>query len=200
MRIITAPPDLLFEPIRHEYRMQGQVIPSVTQVLEGLHRFDMVPDAVLQAAQQRGTDVHLACQYLDEGDLDEEALPDSIAGYVEGWREFLADYRPRFAGIETRVFHPRLRYAGTADRFAAIAGEPWVIDIKTAKHAHPVWGLQTAAYAHAAGLPEAKRATVRLRPGGYSFDPWSDRSDWPTFASALTLRTWLSTHNPKGGH
>ena len=48
MRIITAPPDLSFDPVRHEYRMQGQVIPSVTQVLADLHRFDMVPAAVLQ--------------------------------------------------------------------------------------------------------------------------------------------------------
>lgn len=203
---LTEPILLTFDEARHEYRHRGQIVPSVTQVLSDLHRFDMVPADILHAAQERGTDVHLACQYHDEGDLDERSLPPHIAGYLEGWKMFLAAHQPEFVGIERRVFHPALRYAGTADRFALIAGHPWVIDIKTSKASHPTWGMQTAAYAAAAGWSEpssgwrrARRATVRLDPGGYAFDEWTDASDWGAFVSALTLRQWLIKHKLKGG-
>jgi hypothetical protein len=190
--LVLAPPELEFDEARHEYRLGGRLVDGVTGLLGTIHRFDMVPPAILAAAQERGTNAHIACQFWDEdGDVDTASLTPDTVLRLGWWREFLADYRPQFVGIETRLYHRALRYAGTADRFAVINGQPWVIDIKTALQSHPVWGMQTAAYAQAAGWGNAKRATVQLLTTGYRFIEWPDPTDWNAFASLLTLQRWL---------
>lgn len=187
-----ASPELEFDEARHEYRIGGKLVAGVTGLLGTIHRFDMVPANIMTAAQERGTNTHIACQFWDEdGDVDAASLTQDTVLRLGWWREFLADYRPEFVGIESRVYHRALRYAGTADRFAVINGKPWVIDIKTALQSHPVWGMQTAAYAQAAGWGNAKRGTVQLLQDGYRFLEWEEPSDWNAFASLLTLQRWL---------
>lgn len=190
--LVLAPPELEFHEGRHEYRMRGWPVDGVTSLLGTIHRFDQVPAAILAAAQERGANTHIACQYWDEdGAIDATSLTPDTVLRLGWWREFLADYKPEFVGIETRVYHRTLRYAGTADRFAVINGRPWVIDIKTAQQSHPVWGMQTAAYAQAAGWGNAKRGTVQLLQDGYRLLEWEKPSDWNAFASLLTLHRWL---------
>ena len=61
-----------FDPIEHIYRFDGQRVPSVTQILEPLIDYSGVPNGVLQYAADRGTAVHLATEFYDDGDLDED--------------------------------------------------------------------------------------------------------------------------------
>ena len=64
---------LTFEAERHEYFYQGiKVWRSVTGVLQraGAINFDGVPEFVLDRARARGTIVHQAVHYLNEGDLN----------------------------------------------------------------------------------------------------------------------------------
>lgn len=186
-----------FDEAKHEYRLNGVVIPSVTQVLQLLHSFAGVPLDVLKAAQERGTAVHLICQYWDEGDLDEDTIDPKLRGYFDAWLKFLDDKRPRWTLIEHKGHHP-LGFAGTCDRFGLIDEQDWTIDIKTSLQSHPVWGIQTAAYNHIYGKPNARRGTVRLRPDGtYKFDTWTDPMDWPTFVSLITLINWRNKHGTK---
>lgn len=184
------PSGLVFDEDRHEYRMDGRLVESVTRVLSVAHSFDGVPKSILEPAQQRGTAAHLACEFDDQGDLDEESLSPQLDALLQGWRKFRKDFRPRWLGIESRLYHRTLGYAGTADRFADIGGKVWCIDIKTSKVAHPSWGMQTAAYSHAAGVPDAARMTVRLTPGGYHVDQWSDPDDWDAFRGLLAYGRW----------
>lgn len=194
---------LTFDEARHEYRFNGVVVPGVTSLLRQLHSFAGVPLDVLDRARDRGKDVHLACQLFDEDDLDEEALQrldPEVFGYFEGWKRFMRDCEPNWTAIEQPVFHKLLRYAGTPDRFGSLtwAGGPVEeaqVDIKTSQQSHPVWGIQTAAYNHAAGTPHRLRLTVQLRPDGtYKILPWIDPQDWPVFVSLTTLRTWKERH------
>lgn len=186
---------LVFNEDIHAYEYDGVRVPSVTQLLDGLHSFAGVPWDVLEAAKERGTNVHLATQYFDEGDLDEATVSAQVRPYLEGWKRFVLDCEPNWRAIEQPLYHPGLRYAGTPDRFGEITlkGQriDCQVDIKTALDAHPVWSVQTMAYNHAAGCPNARRFTCQLRPDGtYRLLEWADVEAWPVFMSLLTLRTW----------
>jgi hypothetical protein len=186
---------LTFDEAAHKYFWNGKPVPGVTSILQALHSFDGVPAGVLEAAQDRGTAVHLCCEYLDKGILDEDSIDPAIAGYVDAWRLFTAEMRPEWSHIEAQCFHQAMRYAGTVDRVGVLNGKRYVLDIKTSVASHPVWGVQTAAYAHALGEQTASRATVQLRKDGtYRLLEWSDAADWPTFASLITINNFLQTH------
>ena len=189
---------LTFDPSNHSYRFSGRPVPSVTQLLQHLHSFEGVPHDVLEAAKERGTAVHLTTELFDKDDLVEDTLDPVLTGYLKGWRQFKADHKARFVGIEKRVYHPTFRYAGTYDRKGYLDGGPevWRLDIKTSIQSHPVWGLQTAAYERADNpLPGDRRGTVQLRPDGtYRFHEWTDAADWPTFVSLASLHHWTQKH------
>lgn len=186
---------LTFDDASHTYFWNGKRVPGVTSILQALHNFNGVPADVLEAAQDRGTAVHLCCEYLDKGVLDEGSIDPAIAGYVDAWRLFTAEMRPQWTHIEQQVYHPVMRYAGTVDRVGVLNGKEYVLDIKTSIASHPVWGLQTAAYANAMDKKCALRATVQLRSDGtYRLIEWSDASDWPTFVSLITINNFLEKH------
>ena len=50
-----------FDKALHQYRINGQSVPSVTSVLEMITDFSMVPAATLEAARVFGSHVHDAC-------------------------------------------------------------------------------------------------------------------------------------------
>ena len=67
---------LRFDPDSHLYRVDGIIVPSVTQVLEdvGIVDYSRLPGSTREMALRRGSAVHAACHYDDEGDLDETQL------------------------------------------------------------------------------------------------------------------------------
>lgn len=181
---------LTFDAAKHEYQSSGRRVPSVTQLLGKLHSFAGIPEAILKAACERGTAVHMACEFWDQGDLDESTVAPAIMGYFDAWREFTAAMKPTWLEIEKVGYHP-LGFAGAWDRGGIIDGDDWTVDIKTAIQSHPVWGLQTSAYAMLRQKPSSKRATVQLsKDGKYKFKVWSDPNDWPTFLSLLTIHNF----------
>lgn len=190
---------LLFEPIAHVYTWQGRVVPSVTQLLAPIKPdFSMVPPAVLEAKRALGVLVHEACEYDDDGDLDEESLPDQAAPYVAAWRKFRADTRCKILANERKLFHSGLLYAGTLDRFAEIRGELWVIDLKTAAHPHPSYGVQTAGYAELLQANDGhfaqqlQRGSVHLFPdGAYKLVPYKNPNDYAAFRACLSIFHWM---------
>lgn len=192
---------LTFDEDAHQYRYDGVVKPSVTQVLSKLHDFSLVPKDVLAAACERGTAVHLLCQYHDEGDLDQSSVGE-YRGYLDAWIKFCADYAANWTGIEARGDSKRYGFAGTYDRrgmFGAIPGL-WIVDLKTAKQAHPVWGMQLSAYRAMVAETDpnyalARRASVQLKlDGTYKFIEWCDPEDWTAFLSLIQISNWSAKH------
>lgn len=196
---------LTFNADLHEYRWRGKVVPSVTQVLDGLHSFAGVPWEVLEAARARGTAVHTACQFFDEDDLDEDRLAVDdwdIWCYLQGWKAFVRDTEPNWSVIESPFYCPALGFAGTPDRIGEFTfrGQRMTgatLDIKSSASSHPTWGVQTAAYAHLAKTGGGPRFTVQLEPhpdGRYRLLEWKDPHDWPVFVSLMTLHNWRAKH------
>jgi len=181
---------LTFDAGKHEYQKSGRRVPSVTQLLGKLHSFAGIPQDILKAACERGTAVHLCCEYHDHGDLDESSIDPKIAGYVDAWRLFTSEKKPQWTEIEKLDYHP-LGYAGAWDRGGSMDGEDVTIDIKTAIQSHPVWGCQLSAYNMLRRKPGARRFTVQLRKDGkYKLIEWKSVDDWPLFLALLTLHNF----------
>lgn len=187
---------LTFDEATHTYRFGGNVVPGVTSVLSPLTDFSRVPPHVLEAASNFGKAVHMACELDDLGALDEAALDPALVPYLQGWRKFSRDYAVEWTLIEEPVYHATMNYAGTPDRFGNVKGEFTVVDIKSTAQLYPSVGPQLSAYANAKGTPFAKRLAVQLKADGtYVAKPYTDPTDWPVFASLLTLRNWCARNS-----
>lgn len=197
-----------FDEAAHEYRLDGKRLPSVTQILRPLAPdFSAIPPAILERKRALGTAVHLACELDDLGELDESSLDEEVAGYLAGWRKFKADQCVTVLLNEKRLYHPRLGYAGTLDRFLRTDRDPWLIDLKTAIDPAPVYGPQLAAYqelltANADDLEHPvlcrgpmRRASLHLDgEGRYRLHEFRNPNDWPAFMACLTLSQWKETN------
>lgn len=191
-------PGLTFDAESHTYRFNGQLVPGVTTILKAITDFSAVPPQVLAAAADFGTAVHLACELDDLGQLDESTLDAALVPYLAAWRKFSADHAVQWQLIESPVYHPVMRYAGTLDRFGLVRGMNTVLDIKSSAQLYPSVGPQLAAYEKA--LPPeftaVKRMAVQLKADGtYHAQEYSDPTDWPLFCSLLTVRTWCARHS-----
>lgn len=182
--------DIHFEAEGHRYTVGGERFPSVTEVLDPLLELDGIPKAVLKAAAEFGTHVHMACHLFDRGVLDEPALDPHLAPYLAGWKLFLRETKSTVVATELRVGHAKLRYAGTLDKIIVYRGKHVLLDIKSGEVPRTV-GPQTAAYNEAAGLTLSGRYCLQLRPDAtYRLTKLSDPTDWSIFLSALNLHRW----------
>lgn len=193
---------LTFDADTHTYRLDGRVLPSVTQVLErtGLVDYSFLPPATRDMALARGRAVHEAIALDLEGDLDESSLEGqdgSIAGYIEAARSARRDLgiigQPEL--FEHRAHHPAYLYAGTCD---LIHGD-LLIDWKTNKAEWWV-RLQTAAYAALHPEPgRFRRIAVELHNDGtyrlLTFAASNYRRDFADFAAALRVLQLLDEHD-----
>jgi len=196
---------LTFDAASHTYRLDGEVVPSVTQVLDAHQDFSMIPPDVLERKRQLGEALHIAAAIEAQGgEIDEDSLDEQVIPYLNGWRAFVAAYDYQPIHCERQVAHPLLRYAGTLDDFGTMNvprdGGPErmlvLIDKKATFAISPWVGPQTAAYLEALKAElkitePVARFVVQLKPDG-TFKPLelSDRMDWPVFCAALTVHNF----------
>lgn len=177
-----------FDAATHEYRINGRVVPSVTQIIESLGMID----ATWYTEQSRAIG-HLVAEATaidDNFGLAEDSIDPAIAGYVAAWRRFRLDSQCTIDRVESQCFDPLGRYAGTLDRLITIYDRPAIVDIKTG--AEEYWHrLQLAGYQSLIAMPHARRLAIYLRDDGtYSCVEFSDVTDAGVFDSALNVVTW----------
>lgn len=185
---------LTFDEQSHIYRINGVEIPSVTQILKNAGIIDST--FYTEESRLRGTAVHLATQYLDEGNLDWSSLDETLIPYVQAYKKFKDEsgFSPDL--IEERIYrkatHDRpicLDYAGTLDRAGTFVildhdSDYGIVDIKTGSV--PEWaGIQLAAYALGL-LPKTPRrfALLLKKNGKYKLQEFKDSSDYTAFYGA----------------
>lgn len=189
----------------HTYLLDGVVIPSVTQILDILGGYEVIPKAVLQKAADRGTAVHKATELSDLGELDYSDLDDEILGYLMGWHKFLDDKKPELVAIEHRTHHDGFKYAGTLDRELILDGYLSVLDIKSSFRLMPTTAPQTAAYMEAVNWHRKsksdhikRRYGLRLtKDGQYELERYKDPADINIFMSALNCYRWIAKNSTK---
>lgn len=105
----------------HIYRIDGKPIDGLTSTIKesGLIRGSD------EWYMDRGTKIHLATQYYDEGTLDEDTVDPQIKGYLESWKRFRKDQKYEPKKIEYQIYHPLLMVGTTIDRL------PGPIDLKS---------------------------------------------------------------------
>lgn len=191
---------LEFSEERHEYRLDGKIVPSVTQVLAPLYSFDRVPPEVLEHKRQIGHAVHKAVELDIQGELDEASLADAVRPYFDAWRLFRSIVRWEDFQTELRVAHTSNRYAGTVDLILRVGEQWWLIDVKSCATVSPAVGLQTAAYARAyeTTFPECrigKRFALQLKANSKPcVTEYRDLNDYTVFQSLLNVHHWRAQH------
>lgn len=179
--------ELTFDETTHKYFLDGVEIPSVTQVLK--HAGIIDERFYKEGGANRGAAVHLATQFLDEGDLDLGSLDIEIVPYVEAYAKFLQESEFTPLKIEAKGFcNIKSEYAGTLDRYGYFKNKPnqtVVIDIKTGTI--PKWaGLQLAAYSSIHGHQGDDRYALLLRgTGTYKLTKFDDCKDYDVFQEAV---------------
>lgn len=189
-----------FDAATHTYTVDGQVWPSVTQVLAPLNDFSHVDPELLARAQDFGNAAHRTIELAVKEDLDESNLAQPLANVLSQFR--LAIHARDWCAMsaEIRVAHPLHRYAGTLDlRCIDHSQNDLIVDIKTGA-VPPTVGLQTAAYAAAwqpmLGIKKApQRWCLELTETSYRFHRLKDPSDWSLFLSALNCHYFKEKHH-----
>jgi hypothetical protein len=199
-----------FDEEVHCYRVDGRVVPGVTSILKaaGIGHSDTtdggftVPADVMEAARDRGHDVHLACEYLDRGGVDvdwDEGEEPEWWPYLLAYEQFKEDtgFVPDL--IEQPLYCAEYDYTGTLDRAGWIGDERVVVDLKSGggglKPWHPV---QLAAYAYPLkGETWPLRIVVEFKPQlkrkqykMHRFSPASAEWDFKVFLAARTICTF----------
>lgn len=136
---------LEFNEDRHEYRLDGVIIPSVTTILSevGLYDFDYVSRETLDVAAERGRLVHRMIEWHELDILDDSTIDPELQGYFDGYLAARREALPKPEAVEVRFACKRFGYAGTID--AIIDNGAWYNDIKTGQPS-PEHGLQLSGY------------------------------------------------------
>jgi len=123
-----------FNKDTHTYLLNGIKVPSVTEIIKfsGLYDSGNCPEKLLNFGKERGTAIHLACEYLDKGILN--ICPEMIKPYLNAWVSFKELYKPEILCIEKIVYSEKLGYAGTLDRLVKINDRISILDIKSSFH------------------------------------------------------------------
>ena len=161
-----------------------------------------IPDYQRDVSADLGTQVHAAAEAIARG--EPVALSDEVRPFVAAYtRDFLEVFTPRFLAIEAMVCSERYEYGGTADAFAEIDGEIWLLDYKSGAGVYPDTALQLAGLARAQFIgfpgdptrhpvPAATRfGILHIRPEGARLLPVIvDRATVAAFLDARRLFGW----------
>jgi hypothetical protein len=161
-----------------------------------------IPDYARDASADLGSAVHAAAEGIARG----QAAPvaEDVGPFVAAYRrDFLDVFQPRFLAVEAMVCSERYEYGGTADAFAEIEGEIWLLDYKSGAGVYPDTALQLAGLARAGFMgfpgdptqypvPAATRfGVLHIRPEGARLLPVVvDRATVAAFLDARRLYGW----------
>lgn len=168
---------LEFDAERHEYRLDGRKIPSVTQILPGWRKVKFtgseffanektghaVSAETLTLAGDVGTAAHKAMLAMAVGcnpvwdAFGDEDQQQRYTNVLAGLGQFFEEHSPKPEYCESRVWS-RLGYAGTLDLVCTIGKRLYLLDLKTG--AHEYVGPQTRAYETAWREQTKARATL----------------------------------------
>ena len=149
---------LLFYDDSHRYTVDGEEVPSVSELTRFLTRevYNATPQFAMDGAAQRGTKVHKATEALDKfGSVECE---DDVVPFVKAYVEFVKEYEPSWEQIEWPVCYDK-QFAGTIDRYGKLGDEHIILDIKTTS---TITGLHKVLYT--AQLNLYRMAVIKEKP------------------------------------
>lgn len=135
-------------------------------------------EAIKNAAGDKGSKVHKACEDIDMGvkiDVVNAKYVNNSSGQPENltreevdciisYSDFIETFRPILLANERTCFGKN--YAGTIDKIFRVNGQIWILDIKTSKNIWEEFKLQLSAYSH---------ADIDYKKLGITDDEWAKR-------------------------
>lgn len=182
--------EVTFHEGTHTYGIDGEPVPSVTQVLK---EAGIINTKFYTAwGRHRGSTVHKAIEFHAQGVLELNSIDPKIRGYLDAYERFLLETKYEPVEIERLVYSVAGRYAGTLDQIGKIGREKIMPDFKTGPPA-PANGLQLTGYADAyqeeTGEYVSKLMGVHLQiDGRYKIKPYI--ADFSTWRGALRVAWW----------
>ncbi|KAF1008955.1 MAG: hypothetical protein GAK28_00587 [Luteibacter sp.] len=193
---------LTYDDAVHEYRFDGRVVPSVTQILARLsaEEYRGVDRETMERAATLGKATHKVIELDLRGTLDTESLSEGLVPFYRAWRNFrsMSGFEPLLS--EQRVYSARYAYAGTLDLFGRLNGRLALIDAKRTAQVPRTAGPQTSAYEAAlretrpdlTGAMPIDRFALHLRADGtWRLVPFTERGDLRVFLAQITTQEWL---------
>lgn len=172
---------LKFFDERHLYELDGEQIPSVSEISRFASReiYGDISQFRLDNAADRGTKVHKACQLIDlTGECE---VAEDIAPYVQNYLQFLKDYRPEWEAVEKAMASERLKFAGTLDRVGKLNnGKFAIVDIKSSS--------------------VVQKVLAQIQLNGYKINFEENRPDMPVDALYILHLTKEPTTPKKKGY
>lgn len=194
-RRISPMNNLSFDADKHEYRLDGVIIPGFSRIAKdmGLVDYSHVDPETLDYKGQVGQAVHKAIFLHNDGTLDMDSLAEPVTGYFKSWLMFRDLYKPTILTehSEVPICSCKWRYGITPDIVAEIQGIITVIEIKCVSQITKITALQTVAQKTA--LEETykikiqERAALQLIPNCMPkltiYVKMSDATAWLSFVN-----------------
>jgi hypothetical protein len=206
--ILPNLPELTFMESGHIYRLNKIVIPSVSAIMRPLITavYSTVSEETLNRAANRGQQIHSAIERFLVDGVDYDIAPE-YGKYFEAFKHWYYHAAPgttksiEVYGVECRIYHRVMRYAGTVDLLCNINGKLHLIDFKSSsKIENMLVRVQMSAYAKAFeshGIKVDKKQVVHLKKDGAVSVvdlPLVDTESWDVFGSLLNVYSFLKNN------
>lgn len=205
-KAVTVPdfPELTFDDDRHIYRLDGDVIPSVSRIMEPLKNVNYagVSERTLRNAADKGTSVHNSIENFIKFGIEDIATEHQL--YFNAFLEWWTTAQPVVVGSEIRIYHKILRYGGTVDLLCYIDERLTLIDYKTTYAVSDMsCGVQLEAYEKALeshGIKVDQKMILHLkRDGRFKVIPYpaNDSLRWRTFGALKCVYDYTKSYDKK---
>lgn len=195
-----------FDEAKHQYRIDGVAVPSVTQLVAPLgddfDDMDTEMELAVEAAADRGVTMHAYIAHrLNGSDSEDFELPSAYLPYAEAVELFLAEHHILPLLVETAL--PGPGFAGTPDLVCELDGVTAVVDYKfVSVIAKSKVGAQLGGYmalCEENGLfPEALYAVQFLSDGTYRLYPADVGAVAVSFHTCRFLYELKTKAHPRG--
>lgn len=179
-----------FDEATHTHRINGQPVPGITTAIKPLADYDTIPENVLRAAAEWGTNVHKAVELFCSDSLDLDSLGDPLrqtVGQFEAWLQEQRLDRRDFV-VELPMGDASLMYGGIPD---LILDGKLVVEIKTRPVNVLTDSIQTAAQEKlwikngGTRVWSYERRVLFLAPDRHEYTQVNRRDDWGRFRLLL---------------
>jgi hypothetical protein len=122
---------ITFDAATHTYRVDGRVIPSVTQILKAT---GYINDRwYTPGSAERGTQIHAETALIDHGFMQIDDYKNTqYYNYLLAWEKFKKEIGiGNFFYIEKPLYSKRYDFCGTIDRVVKTITGTFILDIKT---------------------------------------------------------------------
>lgn len=199
--------ELFFDPEDHSYWLDGDKLPSVTQLTDIYSTYSEAPDLELtmEAAAERGSVLHGYIEHrLKGGSREDYELPDVYAAYADGVDLFLAEHELEPMLVESPLWGKAegVRFAGTPDYVGQLDGVLSILDWKFVSQIQKTKvGAQLNGYSSLCLyndiFPDFLYCVQFLPDGTYRLYPAGTLAD--SFYLCLSVHKERNKRHPRGG-